>query len=349
MLKKSSLPLPVIFLLCGVVFQAIAQPPIKQAYASISGVVSRDNGMLAVFTPIPGASVYLEMMSMLAYTNPNPAAGIPAPIYFISDSAVTDKNGNYRLDSVLANTGAYRLTFTAKGYQEKQILANIIKDTVINAPLTPITRFYALTGKVTVNCPMCGSLIAAPLPGCTVTIRIPFILPIGLVMPVTILPIRQISYSAVTDAQGMYRIDSLPADSGIDVSDSVWVYAYKTGFVPETLKTVLHVNAPDVRNFSLLRAATATQPSIAKNQDALPAMSYEEKTGTLFLSLDRSQNISLMAYRPDGRLIGSLLPDRVLSKGNYSYHVEKNRFGSGIVLIRATGTGLNKTMKISRP
>ena len=243
----------------------------------------------------------------------------------------------------------YRLTFTAKGYQEKQVVANIIKDTVITAQLAPITRFYALTGKVTVNCPMCGALIAAPLPGCTVTIKIPLILPIGLVMPVTILPIRQISYSAITDAQGLYRIDSLPADSGVDVSDSVWVTAYKSGFMPETAKTVLHVNAPDTRNFSLLRAATSIRISPVTTADGLPAMTYEGKNGVVYLRLDKSQRISLAAYRPDGQLLKNLLADCVLSRGTYSISVADRNLGSGLVLIRASGSVFSKTLKISRP
>jgi hypothetical protein len=340
--------LPVLLLMGISVGQIL--PPIQVGYATVSGTVSRDNGMLAVFTPIPNAKVYLEEMLNILANQPalGNAIGIPAPVYWVVDSAITDKNGAYAMDSVAINGAAYRLTYSAKGYQTKQIFANAAKDTVINMQLTAQTRFYNLTGRVVRDCPMCGSLLDPPLPACTVTVRFPFLIIPGPVTQAVIgpLPIRLMTFSAVTDANGIYLIDSIPADSGIDVSDSVLVFARKSGYVPDTIKTVLHVNAIDTVNFRLLIGLVNTVMPGKALSAAKSIMNYDAATGILRLVIDKSQIVSIQAYRANGKLVENIVTNGFMTAGMHSFFVNQKKAGDGMVIIRAAGENFCETIRV---
>jgi hypothetical protein len=57
--KNKIRPVVLIFSIGIVVCSSVAQQP-EKLYASISGVVSRNTGMLPVFIPVVGGRVYLE-------------------------------------------------------------------------------------------------------------------------------------------------------------------------------------------------------------------------------------------------------------------------------------------------
>jgi hypothetical protein len=333
MVEKLKMPLAATLMVCALVLQASSQPPIR-ATAVISGVVSKNNGMLPMFTPIPGATVYREELLAIP-VDPGPYAGIPAPIYAVIDSAIADKSGAYAMDSVVTGGGAFRLTYTAKGFQSRQIFANIFRDTVINMQLTALTNFYSLRGRTSWNCPYCGSALPSPIPGCTVTIRFP-----GTLQG----PIHPIAFSTTTDSMGNYAIDSIPADSAAIMSDTVTVYAGKQGYIPDTFRLVLHAKKIDTLNFSLFKTTIRVRgPDRADNR---VSSSLQYSGGKLYLTLAGNQSITINAFKLDGTSLGNILPNRFLNAGNHSILLDEKLNGSGVVLIQAIGTDFHEVLKI---
>lgn len=323
-------------------FSSDAQQPVKMQ-ATISGVVSRNTGMLPVFIPIVGGKVYLE--KFLDDLAPNAGTGISLTLYSLIDSAKTDGSGNYSIDSVITGATGYRLTFTAKGYRSQQLYFTVRKDTIISSQLSPVTEFYTVTGSVTWDCPMCGGLLSPPVPGCTVSVRFPKNIPPVPIANAGILPIGRTEYRGITDSKGLFLIDSISGDSGAIISDSVMVSAFKEGYITERYTTVLHAKKTDSLHFSLSKAAVRIQNRETPVRSHFQFFTY--KQGIVTLVLAGNQAVSLGAYRPDGRLLENFFTKEPLSAGRYSINLDKAKLGRGLVIIRAKGDNFDDAIQIT--
>ena len=223
---------------------------------SVSGTVSQDPGILAVFTPIAKAKVYINASSGPIALQKKNAILLPGP-----DSTTTDGNGNYSFPNVLQ--GAYTLSFIANGFQTRSINIQVPPDTLVNTTLLRTNAMSTITGSVKeMKCPSPGMGIAcflSPVAGCTVSVYVPGLLIVTPVTPVPILnkkaALPAFVYTAVTDKNGLYTIDSIPLNY---TDKTVTVTAWKPGYALETKQATLYDNSAVTVNFILQAAYTNT-------------------------------------------------------------------------------------------
>ncbi len=316
-----------VLLLCSAL-QMSAQEPPPVLYASVSGTVLREH-LGSALIPIQNATVQLrnDNYDLVQQT------GISIP-YYIVDSTKTDGNGSFAFDRVVVGNG-YTLTVSAKGYRSEQMYLMVQKDTVLHFELTPYTKFYSLTGRVSIDCPLCGGVLPIPLAACTVRVQFPVMF---IAQPALIIaPDIQTSFSAVTKEDGTYLIDSIPAED-IYSYDSVSVTASKRDFVTQIKWKKLHAQRIDTLNFSLVRVSTPLVHIVNSFEAAGLSANYSRANGKVNLILDRSQKVSMHIFRPDGKLVETVMEQQFVPAGIRSISLNRGSLGRGMFLIRIEGT-----------
>lgn len=322
--------------LAGIVLMICVSAGLSYVHAqniTISGQVCKQHFGGGLYF-IENADVYLEVPGITGGT-----------LYLVIDSAKTNKRGEYSFDSIYV--GSYRITFIAKGYQILQIFPKVSKDTTIFTDLVPLTKYFSLTGKVTVDCQDCKSIAPVPIPGCTVKVTFPFTLSYMTqsARDVPIIPIVQLFYKGITDSDGVYRIDSIPDYD--QEADSASVSAVKRGYQTQLKRKVLSSNSTDTLDFALVQLQTSTlSPITAKQQKQ--ALSYSRSTGTLQLSIGSNQNVEIYAFLPNGKLIGTLMKHKNLKPGVYDITLEGKLMAKGAAVIYGTGDSFREVLTIIR-
>jgi|WetSurMetagenome_2_1015567.scaffolds.fasta_scaffold00378_1 hypothetical protein len=211
---------------------------------SVSGTVLKDPGILTVVAPVPGAKVYLKTVGISPILAARSAV---LPLYTIIDSAVSDAAGNFSFGNVAQ--GSYDLGFVAAGYQTRDVSITVPPDTLVSVMLLAANALCTITGYVKeTQCPASGLGLPCglmPVPGCSITVSLPLLV-IPLAAPTAL--IAGPTYTAVTNAAGIYAIDSIP----VDYSDrTVTVLASKAGYAPQTSQAALYANSSVTVNFVL--------------------------------------------------------------------------------------------------
>jgi hypothetical protein len=223
----------------------------KTSFYSVRGTLTQDPGILTVVTPIAKAKVYISAQSLPVALQKAGAVLIPGP-----DSTTTDANGNFSFANVLQ--GPYNLSFVAAGFLTRTVKIQVPPDTVVSATMLRINAMCKITGSVKeMKCPAPGMGIAcflAPIPGCTVSVYVPSFIVIN---PPIVLQkfsaIPAVVYTAVTDKNGLYTVDSIPLNY---TDKTVTVTAHKPGYVADSKQATLYDNSAVTVNFILQPAFT---------------------------------------------------------------------------------------------
>jgi hypothetical protein len=196
--------------------------------------------------------VYLKTGTGVPILLAKKSAAIAYPLYTIIDSATTDAGGKFTFASV--SQGTYVLGFAANGYQSRDVTVQVPPDTLVNVSLLKAGAVCTVTGSVKElqrYCPDSPPCPGLPIPGCSVTVYIPLLL-----QPITMAAIPIVlgnRYTAVTDANGLYTIDSIPITYD---NTTVTVSASKTGFASDSKQAALFSNSSVTVNFVLSPAYT---------------------------------------------------------------------------------------------
>jgi len=215
----------------------------------VSGTVIQDPGALAVSVPIPNTAVYLKTGSGLPVVLAKKSTAIAYPLYAIIDSTVTDASGKFSFASV--PQGAYALGFVASGYQSRDVSIQVPPDTVVNVSLLSTGAVCTVTGSVKKYQPPCPGIPCGspPIEGCSVTVYVPVLIQPQANAALPILLGNQ--YVSVTDAEGLYTIDSVPVTYD---NSTVTVTASKAGYATESKQASLFSNSSVTVNFILTPA-----------------------------------------------------------------------------------------------
>jgi hypothetical protein len=82
-------------------------------------------------------------------------------------------------------------------------------------------------------------------------------------------------------------------------------------------------------------------------QKARPAfLEYSPRTRLLTLSLNRAQHVGIDVYLVNGRRLATLA-DRRLNAGKHLFKVNPDRWGAGMVIIRAIGEDFVATKRVN--
>ena len=217
----------------------------------VSGTVTQDPGATDILMAIQSAKVYLKTGTGIPILLAKKSAAIAYPLYTIIDSATTDAGGKFTFASV--PQGSYVLGFAASGYQSRDVSIQIPPDTQVSVSLLQTGAVCTVTGSVKEFHGICPGLPCPvpPIPGCSVTVYIPLLLqPVTMVAAPIVLGNR---YTAVTDVNGLYTIDSIPVTYD---NTTVTVTASKTGFASDSKQASLFSNSSVTVNFALSPAYT---------------------------------------------------------------------------------------------
>ena len=214
----------------------------------------------------PIGNVRVRLWEQVAILNSQSAGAIaPVPGQILLDSTTTAVTGTFAFKSVSA--GTYQVSFDNPSYVSRQISVYAPADTTLTVFLLAAGARARVAGTVWTAC--WGSLgmpcFVKPIPGCTVVVsKTATILPI---VPVAlnaaiIYPIISVGYTAVTDSQGRYAIDSIPLEVN---GEGISVSAGAAGYVTQTIDSVIRNTATTTVNFSLAKAAAGPRDTVYVN------------------------------------------------------------------------------------
>lgn len=210
--------------------------------------------------PIEGVKVYLQPQLMILMKQ-----GAIFPGYTV-DSTTTDASGYFAFKQVSA--ASYNLSLQHKSYETRNVALTATEDTTLRLSLLARGAHGQIAGVVTIGAvatPYAPALLV-PLQQCTVTVWIDpaYYYPLPVVdLPVT--PERMASYTAVTDKNGVYSIDSIPISYN---NTRAYVTASKTGFTPQSVDTGVWNTMTTKVNFTLI---PSTNPATRDTVTVIPA------------------------------------------------------------------------------
>jgi hypothetical protein len=226
-------------------------------FCAISGRVTEENGALPSQPPLAGCNVLLARPTiywLAVDTLPSPSYYIdqylptPAPV----DSAITDSNGNFNFPK--EPPGEYMLQFSKPGYLARGAYVNVPPAAFVATSLMRANAVASVNGNVytdagckysesgtVMTCPL------SPVAGCTVWVQ----LPINYVLAKKALAKRAdtllsmpgyiyAAYSAITDVNGWFSIDSIPLDY---TNQTVQVSVFREGYEPDSKQVSLYPNS----------------------------------------------------------------------------------------------------------
>jgi hypothetical protein len=246
------------------------------------------------------------------------------------------------------DSGSYALNISAPGFMLKDtsfVFNSQNRYVTLNAALTPVSSWCTISGTVTsdycYNCITCRCSAPAPLPGCTVSVsRAQIVMCPILLMKKASGTYPNDIYKAVTDANGQYKIDSVPLIG----QDYVMIAASKNGFSDSITSGSLNVNGALTANFQL----NATTPVIRPVQNAGNRgfdMAFSSERSTLVVSATHASNITVRAILPSGRAeTGALFSGRILSGSN---EISLARMMPGLHILSIAIDGAIQAMPIS--
>ena len=234
---------------------AQALPPVMKQVV-ISGTVT-DDPFPAKRMPFPIKDVRVRLWQQLAILNsPSASSSIPVPGQILRDSATTSSTGSFVFKPI--SPGTYQVSFDNPLYVSREISVSAVSDTSFTVLLLAAGAHARVAGTVWAACS--GFLgmpcILKPIPGCTVTVA-----PTG---PVAFnayitYPIIPVTYTAVTDSQGRYAVDSVPIEVN---GEAISVSARAAGYTAQTVDTTIRNNMPTTVNFSLAKAAAGPRDTV---------------------------------------------------------------------------------------
>ncbi|MBD3420132.1 MAG: hypothetical protein GF398_08455 [Chitinivibrionales bacterium] len=287
--------------------------------------------------PIGDAKVYLQKENyaiIQPYTTqqPNATDAVYLP-YLTIDSATTNDNGDFAFE--IDNAGSYRLLGRAEKFKPNTLSLNLLQDTSVTIKLLASNAFATIDGRVTtMQCPQNNRMgmpcHLKPVAQCTVHVT----------PPLKAVPLQaqrgdllQVSYRAVTDADGYYSLD-VPLSHNEQVFQAT---ARKSGYSPETESFSLSNGYTKTVDFNLDKVYAVSAKS--RFIDHTPAMQPVRITNNgVDLRVAREGRISLHAYRADGSHI-LLLNSRHLQKGLHNIAFDKKHLNGFAVLVLETKTG----------
>ncbi|MBD3321249.1 MAG: hypothetical protein GF350_09160 [Chitinivibrionales bacterium] len=254
--------------------------PVKDS-CLVEGTVTDDPSVIGLkrkSMPVPGAIVYLKVMLDVVYpmdgtvtegTEQLYPVPYPYPYYAIVDSAKTDDKGMFSFGKRIPQS--YRITVLAEEYHSKDHDFYLQQDVDLSIVLVPEGAYGAISGNVmTAECPenpdSLALCIIKPVEGCTVTVVqntiYPYPQPISLGKSSGSEQLLLDTYYAITDADGNYKIDSIPIT---EPEQTVQVTAHTEGYLPQTKSTRLSNTVAAIVNFSLTNSYANSTTNIVRN------------------------------------------------------------------------------------
>jgi hypothetical protein len=195
--------------------------------------------------------------AIIVYDQASPSMS-PVPIDGrLVDSAKTDAQGRFGFAPM--ESGSYQLTFDTAGFATRTIDLSAVKDTAMTVLMVRAGSHARVAGTVYAACSNLLDMpcILQPVSGCTVTVvKQPVT---SFPEPVAWYPISIYQYSAVTNTQGQYSIDSVPLSVN---GERVSVSAVVAGFIRKTVDTVIRNASTTTVNFSLEQSASGSRDTV---------------------------------------------------------------------------------------
>lgn len=248
-----------------------AQTGFPTVQVSIKGTIMDDPfPMKRMSLPIEGVKVRLSTPPVYTIMDqsesPNPITG------YLFDSAVTNAQGSFKFESVPA--GNYQLTLDHHDFISKQISFITSRDTSFSIALLAKGAKASVAGTVNTPCPIyVNCLVQPPVEGCTVTVsKTVTPIPIAQTQAVIALPTEIVIAKVTTNAAGKYRFDSIPITTN---GERIYITTSKTGFIGQTIDTVIFNATTTNINFSLdttkqdLRDSITVLPQNPTTRDSL--------------------------------------------------------------------------------
>jgi hypothetical protein len=253
--------------------------------ATVSGNVIEDMGTSKVLIAIKNAKVYLEKPQIYAMPMAN---GPMIPIDSIYDSTTTDAQGNFSFKNV--GKDSYTLSISATGYQPKNVPVSITTDTTVSISLLSVNALGTIMGTVYMATPPgvvgCGyspvGCVVGTVEGCTVSVSFPPIVIFNKTAAQSLLPAQSGVFTAITNSQGAYAIDSVPITYA---NRSVTVSAIKDGFAQESKAAVLQPGQPVPVYFAL------QIPYVNKAQKTIDNVTYTTATDRASYNVGENINV----------------------------------------------------------
>ncbi len=320
----------------------------------IRGIVSKDREGQETPTPIGGARVYLQRPDYMVLQNTitySEVVSWPFVPQTMVDSAITGENGGFEFTGL--EPSLYSIRVRAEGYQAKTLGVSLPSDSLVSIPLLPLNSFAAVEGKIRgrscsdnvmqdgIVCPL------SALEGCTVSVAV---YGWGSSSPVvesgSVMYMPQRLYHAVTDAQGSYRIDSIPLTQNGEIAAAT---VTKTGYAPRSVDTILNAGASTLVNFDL-QADAAVDIALERPEAGVEqagVIQFSPKDQMLSIRVDRAQMVSIDAFLSNGRREGRLSTSRHFGPGVYRFSMDSESLGAGMVIVRVQGEDFEETRRIN--
>lgn len=325
----------------------------KPGEGRIRGVVSEDVGALEIFSPIPKAKVYLQQPSYVLLDNMMKTGAVSWPYIpqEIVDSTTSGDDGSFVFEKLSGTS--YSLRVAAEGYQTKTLGIILPGDSIVGIKLLKTGAYAAVEG--TVKGQSCLSSIAqdgiacAPvaLERCTVTVTTPGW---GLMSPIvesgTVVYMPQRLFTAVTDANGYYKVDSIPLTQN---GEPVLVTFSKSGYIGQAIDTTLDHDVSTLVD-AILQADGPVDIALERPSAGVePAgiIQFSPKDKMLSIRVDRAQMVAIDAFLSNGRREGRLSTNRHFGPGVYRFSMNSKDLGSGMVIVRVRGEDFEETKRIN--